>query len=50
LVAEHHASAEEPLQRMLVGNISGDPSPKTGAQDDISIEDASQDASSGDHL
>ena len=50
LVTKHHTSAAEPFQRMLVGNISGDPSPKTGVQDDISIEDASQNASSGDHL
>ena len=45
-VTEYQGSAAEPFQRMLVGNISGDPSPKTGAQDDVSQEDASN----GDHL
>jgi len=41
LVTEQQGSAEEPFQQMLVGNISGDPSPKSGAQDDVSPEDAS---------
>ena len=46
LVTEHQGSAEEPFERMLVGDVSEDLSPRTGAQDDISEEDAS----SADHL
>jgi tRNA dimethylallyltransferase len=41
VVSEHRGNAEEPFRRMLVRNLSADPSFETGAQDDISPEDAS---------
>lgn len=46
LAREHQDNAEEPFHRISVGNIPEDPSPKIGAPDDISQEDAS----SADHL